>query len=192
MFGLSQAVRWTDDRSIKKYFCMWMRDPHHARFWILLLRDYFVTAHITSTLLHKIRDVLQQEICFIKSNNWLTRFPSSPESHTGGLNIPHMQRDSSCKAFTACLKIWAVKSKRRAREFLSDWVRWFPCLKVCLPFFGFVWQLWIFKWKPGKLCLDRDCSPSTLREWKKKKKSMVRGMQSKTCTVHENLVFDCE
>lgn len=114
----------------------------------VFLWDDSVTTHITSSLLHKVREVLQQEICFIKSNNWLTRFPSSPEFHTGGLNIPHMQRNSPCKAFAACLKIRAVNSKGGLRIFFqigSDGFlvkSVFAFLWLCLTAMNFQMETW--------------------------------------------------
>lgn len=39
----------------------------------------------------------------------------------------------SYNAFTAWLRIWAVKSNRERQDLLSDWVKWFPFYKVCLP-----------------------------------------------------------
>lgn len=140
-----------DGHGSKKYFSKWIRDPLHAHFWMhfFFLRDNSVTAQVTSSLLHKVRDVLQQEICFIKSNNWLTRFPSSPEFHTGGLNIPHMQRDSPCEAFAACLKIRAVKSKKvgsgfsfRLGQMVSLLKSVFAFLWLCLTAMNFQMETW--------------------------------------------------
>lgn len=97
---------------------------------LLLLREDSVTTHIRRGLQQKVTRVLQQEICFIKSNNWLKCFPSSLQFHTDGLNSLQMLYDSF---FTMH----------------SGWV-----CRVCL--FLTCLTAMDLKWKSGKLCLDRE------------------------------------
>lgn len=70
-----------------------LQDLHYFFFFLTALlfsAEDSVTTHIHFSLQQKVRGVPQQEICFIKPNNWLKRFPWSPQLHTNGLNSSHM------------------------------------------------------------------------------------------------------
>lgn len=112
----SECAKPYDGHRSEKYFSKWIRDPLHAHFW---MHFFFFSETILSPL------KLPRAFCIRSETFSNKRFvllspitdwhvsPRAPEFHTGGLNIPHMQRDSPCEAFAACLKIRAVKSKKR-------------------------------------------------------------------------------
>ena len=153
--------------------------------YITLLHDCFfagdsVTTHVHFSRSQKVAGVLQREICFIKSNNWLKCFPLSLQFHTNGPNSSHMRRSI----------VFAVRSppgresersnqRGRRRDLLSDWVKWFPLYKACLPFFN---SSDSYEFPNGNLA-SRVLTEIVLPKHLKQMKCMVWGVESNACTM---------
>lgn len=88
-------------------------------------------------------------------------------------------------AFTARLSIRAVKSNRRHQDLLSDWVKWFPFYKACLPFLNLSDS---YEFSNGNLasCVLTEIALPTHLETKKM--YGLRRTESEAYTMHESCV----
>lgn len=180
--------------STKKYFCQWIRDPHHAHFWIHFCFSETILSPLILPWAFCIRSEKFSNKRFVLLSP-ITDWHVSPRAWSSILVDLIFHTCNAIAHVKHSQPAWKSEQSNQKGglgiffQIGSDGflVKKCVCLSLALSD--------SYEFLNGNLAscvLTETAPPAHLGKEKKKKIGMVRGMQSKTCTVHENLVSYCE